>query len=163
MFARFHSPAKTLLTLLTATLVWIGVCTVGGGAEPGSQSVGRVAIVTGKDSAEAEIKAAKMLASRILKRSQVAVQSAVESDAKLAEMLANAELVFVVGSPQGSSRSRQLMQELVARLPTLPNSTRVHPEGFVVKSGRSGGKPCVLIAGSDPRGTLYGVARRCGR
>ena len=153
VFTPLSRPCKARLT---AGLLVIGVCTVAA-ADPASWTVGRVAIVTGKNSPEPELKAAKILASRILKRSQVALQSAVESDAKLAEILADAELVFVVGSPQGNRRARQLMQELDTQLPTLPNSTRIHPESFVVKSGLSGGKPCVVIAGSDPRAAIYGV------
>jgi hypothetical protein len=146
---------RPLPTSLIAAMLLFAACTAA--AEPAGQTVSRVGVLCGKDNSEPEAKAATILASRILKRSDVKVKVAVNSDAKPSAIFDSAELVFVVGTPEKDGTVRQLMQQSGARLPTLPNSTRIHPEGFAVKSGRCEGKPCVVIAGSDPRGTLYGV------
>ncbi|TLN00666.1 hypothetical protein FDZ71_14215, partial [bacterium] len=117
--------------------------------------VKRLAIVTGRGAAPPEVKAAEMLRDRIRKRS--AVRVAIEQEGPGTQANPRAELVLVVGSPEGNDMARDLMEKLGARLPTLPNSDRRHREGFAVASGIVEGRPHVIIAGADPRGTIYGV------
>jgi uncharacterized protein (DUF1778 family) len=117
----------------------------------------QLAIVTGAKSTGPELKAAKILEHRILKRSSVTVTRTEEQDENAKKAIADSDTVFVVGTPEGSQLVAKLMGELGAALPTLPNSDRIHPESFAVKSGAVDGKNYVVIAGADPRGTLYGV------
>lgn len=117
----------------------------------------KLAIVTGGKGGGAELKAAEILKNRILKRSSVAVESAPEQAANVNVLMANSDVVLVVGSPVSNSHSARLMGELGMTLPTLPNSDRTHPEAFAVKSGVVDGRNYVVVAGTDQRGTLYGV------
>jgi len=117
----------------------------------------RIAILTGAGSSAPERKGADILKARILKRSAVAVETAVENTPDAAKLIETSDVVFVIGSPDGNELSRRLMREFGMRLPSLPDSGKLHPEGFAVKSGESGGKPRVVIAGADERGTIYGV------
>ncbi len=116
-----------------------------------------VAIVTGHQSLVPELKAAEILKARILKRSAVAVGMTREDAPEAEATTAKAQVIFVVGSPGGNALSADLLRALGAKLPTLPNSDQVHPEGFAVKSGVVDGKNYIVIAGADPRGTIYGV------
>jgi hypothetical protein len=122
-------------------------------AEDGSTSpfaqAARVAIVSGGADAA---KAAELLGKRILKRSEVAVE-ATSADA----LSGTADVFFVVGTANGSGLVSRLVEELGARLPMLPNTQTLHPEGYGVRSGTIDGRRCVVIAGTDLRGTLYGV------
>jgi hypothetical protein len=124
---------------------------------PQTQLVSRLAIVTGRDSTEPERRAATILANRILKRSSVSITAAQEDDADADAAMHRAELVFVVGTPDGNPLVKSLMQTLGMVFPTLPNSVRIHPESFAVKSGVVDGKTYLVIAGTEPRTTLYGV------
>jgi hypothetical protein len=117
----------------------------------------KLAIITGSESRAPELKAAEILEKRILKRSSVAVERVSEQAANAEVLIANSDVVLVVGSPTGNSHSAHLMRELGMALPALPNSDRTHPEGFAVKSGSVDGRNYVVVAGTDERGTLYGV------
>ncbi len=117
----------------------------------------KLVVITGSESGQPELKAAEILENRIEKRSSVAVEKAPEQAAKVEALMANSDVVFVVGSPEGNSLSAHLMRELRMTLPALPNSDTVHPEGFAVKSGTVDGRNYVVVAGVDERGTLYGV------
>ncbi|HQL62744.1 MAG TPA: hypothetical protein PLQ35_10660 [bacterium] len=119
--------------------------------------VSRVAIITGEKSAQPERKAAEIFQKRILKRSAISAQIAAENDAAARPLMEKAEITFVVGTPEGNGLSKDLMQKLGVKRPTLPNSDVLHPEGFAVKSGVVNGRDVILIAGTDERGTLYGV------
>lgn len=127
--------------------------------EPGSGGIRaeRLLIVTGKDSAAPERTAAEILRARLLKRSAVKVDVLEEGAAGLRDAMTKAQIVVSVGAPAGNGLSAKLIAQLHAALPTLPNSDSVHPESFVVKSGALEGANFVLVAGADPRGTLYGV------
>ncbi|HPA45790.1 MAG TPA: hypothetical protein PK395_08500 [bacterium] len=120
-------------------------------------AVSRVAIITGEKSTQPERKAAEILQKRILKRSVVSAEIAAENDAGARPLMEKAELTFVVGTSEGNQLAKDLVQRLDVTLPTLPNSDIIHPEGFAVKSGIVDGKRVVVIAGTDERGTLYGV------
>ena len=120
------------------TLLFISGCFIvqSGVAAPTS----RLAIITGKESRGPELKGADMLRARVLKHSSVMVQSAKEGTSQAADFIDWAQLVFVVGSPRGNTLSRSLMEKFGVRLPTLPNSDELHPEGFILKSCRVKGK-----------------------
>jgi hypothetical protein len=126
-------------------------------AQPPERSVRRVAVVTGRDSTEPERRAADILAKRILKRSSVSIAVIREDDTKADVAMKKAELVFVVGAANSNDLAKSLMRSLQMKFPTLPNSDRVHPEAFAVKSGEVDGKHYVVIAGTEPRAILYGV------
>ncbi len=115
----------------------------------------KIAIVVGSRCTGPESKAAELLSKRITKRSEV--EAKIWTWDSRDEDIDGADLVFSVGSPDNNSLSRQYMDDLGAELPALPNSTRLHPEGFTVASGRVNDQPVVAIAGVDDRGTLYGV------
>ncbi len=117
----------------------------------------RLAIITGSESGGPELKAAEILENRILKRSSVTVERASEEAGNAEALMANSDVVIVVGSPAGNSLSANLMRELGMTLPILPNSDSTHPEGFAVKTGAVDGRNYVVVAGADERGTLYGV------
>jgi hypothetical protein len=117
----------------------------------------KLAIVTGGESGSPELKAAEILENRLLKRSSVVVERVPERSAKNEGLMANSDVVIVVGAPVGNSLSARLMRELGMTLPTLPNSDQTHPEGFAVRSGTVDGRSYVVVAGVDDRGTLYGV------
>ena len=123
----------------------------------GRVRAGRLAVLVGAESTGPEIKAADILKSRIFKRSSVTATTATEGSSEVEDAIRGADLVLVVGSPEGNGLSRRLMDEFEAKLPTLPNTDRKHPEGFTVKSGKINGKPHAVIAGADERGTMYGV------
>ena len=113
-----------------------------------------IAIVTGTNNTGPELKAAEIMCRRILKRSAITVSVVSENVAA-----PGADITFVVGMPESNALSKKLVKEFGAVLPTLPGSTKLHPEGFAVKSGVMDGKNYVVIAGTDERGTLYGVGR----
>jgi hypothetical protein len=119
--------------------------------------VSRVTIITGQESTAPELKAAEILANRILKRSSVSIKMAKENDSEADEFMEKSDLIVVIGSPSGNQLTKQLMQELGMKLPMLPRSKKIHPEGFAVKSGEVAGRDCIVIAGTDERGTLYGA------
>ncbi len=138
-------------------LVTLGVTGNAMGEDPRPIRATKLAIITGRESGPCELKAAEILENRILKRSSVAVERAPEQAAKAEGLMANSDVVLVVGSPVGNSLSAHLMRELGMTLPALPNSDRTHPEGFAVRSGTVDGRHYVVVAGVDERGTLYGV------
>lgn len=110
------------------------------------------AIVTRAGATPPELKAAEILGMRLAKRSGVQVSTAGENDPAPA-----ADVVVVIGTPEGNSRVAALLDAFHTALPTLPNSTAVHPESFAVKSGIVDGVNTVLIAGADGRAAIYGA------
>ena len=114
-----------------------------------------VLIVVGSKASTAEEKAAKILAHRLEKRSSVSVSSCREED--LQQTLGGKDLAVVLGSRERSGLVGELLTSFKADLPRLPNSGKAHPEGFSVASGQIRGVPCVLVAGVDERGVIYGV------
>ncbi|MBI3119479.1 MAG: hypothetical protein HYZ00_12365, partial [Candidatus Hydrogenedentes bacterium] len=119
--------------------------------------VKRALIVSAQQSTVPEQKAAAMLRSRMMKRSAIEVGVVKEGAAELAAQAGGADAVFVVGIPERNALAAALMKEFGASLPALPNSDTKHPEGYVIKSGTHAGKPHVLCAGADERGTIYAV------
>ncbi len=118
----------------------------------------RLAIVTDNQCTGAELKAIEILKARILKRSSVAIETAKEDTPEAKELIAKADAIFVVGSPKGTGFAGHLMHDIGLKLPALPNSDKIHPEGFAVKTEAVGGpKIFVVIAGADDRGTIYAV------
>ena len=111
-----------------------------------------IAIVTGTSSTAPETRAAEIFEKRLRKRSAVTVEVVSEGSA-----IPNTDVLFVVGTTDSNALSKKLIDALGAVLPTLPNSETLHPEGYAIKSGVLNGKTCVVIAGTDGRGTLYGV------
>ncbi len=112
----------------------------------------RIVIIVGSDATGLESRAAEILESRIEKRSNVEVR--IEPHTKAEDAIGWADVVFSVGNNYISSK---LMEDYGAQLPTLPNSNKQHPEGFLVRSGVNEGKPAIVIVGVDDRGTIYGV------
>jgi hypothetical protein len=109
-----------------------------------------VLVATG--SSEPEKKTAEILRKRLQKRSEVA-SNVVDGNA----VPEGGDLRIAIGVLAEDVYLRGLVDSLGAKLPTLPNSNTVHPESFVVKSGEIDGHKCVVIAGADTRGALYGV------
>ena len=116
----------------------------------------RVAIITGTKGTEPELKAAEILKSRMLKRSAISVEMLREDDANPGDRIDSADVVIVIGSPNGNGLGAKLMKEFGMSLPVLPDTNTPHPEGFAVKSGVLK-KRYIVVAGSDERGTLYGI------
>lgn len=149
---------KRLATLIKTFLIGAYlVCVDAPIAASEAGSVSRLAIITGQESTAPEQKAAEILANRILKRSSVSIQMARENDSEADELMEKSKLIVVVGSPDGNQLTRNLMQKLGMKLPTLPRSKKIHPEAFAVKSGEVAGRNYIVIAGTDERGTLYGA------
>jgi hypothetical protein len=118
----------------------------------------RVAIVTGGPNSGPELKAAEILKARILKRSSVTAETVREDAPNLQDIISKADAIFVIGVPSGSAFASHMMYDFGVILPTLPNSDKVHPESFAVKTERTGGpKVFIAIAGADDRGMIYGV------
>ena len=122
----------------------------------GMLKVRRLAIVTGRGASPPELKAAEMLRDRIRKRTSVKITIAEEGPGA-SGAISGSGLVVVVGCLETDEIARALLKKFSARLPTLPNSDRCHPEGFAVASGIVEGRPHMIIAGADPRATIYGV------
>ncbi len=116
---------------------------------------GSVLVLRGRESSPPEEKAASILKARIEKRSGLKVET-MEGDIRGFE-LDGFGLVVVLGTPRGNPDVARLMDVMDADLPKLPDTDRDHPEGFLVKTGRAGGVPCVLVAGKDERGVIYGT------
>jgi len=162
MLKQSSASLRSLVFALAAVLVAgqsFGATGRPGKAGPTQQAIRatRLAIITGSQSGSPELKAAAILESRILKRSSVTVERAPEQAANAEAIMANADVVLVIGSPTGNSLSADLMRVLGMTLPGLPNSDSTHPEGFAVKSGTVDGRNYVVVAGADERGTMYGV------
>jgi len=114
----------------------------------------RLAVIVGAAASKPEKKAADLLARRISSRSALGIRVAVEATQEATQSAGAADLVFLVGSP-GSHR--QLRMTAGLKLPRLPNSDDLHPEGYSLKTLHIGRRPHVIVAGVDERGTLYGV------
>lgn len=147
------------LAILLIAVPTLGAAETAGTTAPAQEVVraARVAVVTGSKSMVPELKAAAILEHRIVKRSAIAVETTTDEAANAESLMQDSDLVVVIGSPNGNRLSARLMDELGMTLPTLPNSDQTHPEGFAVKSGVVDGDNYVVVAGSDERGTLYGV------
>ncbi len=117
----------------------------------------RLVIVTGQNASGPELKTADVLKSRLVKRSTVTVDIAKEDAPGLQKAMEAAQAVFVVGSPANNKLVQNLMGQMQMALPALPNSEKLHPEGFAVKSGKVGPVNYFVISGADDRGVLYGV------
>ena len=96
-------------------------------------------------------RAAEILAARIRKRSRIEVDLVPGGDPSQIE----ADLIFVIGTPEDLPQGMAGM--LSPGLPRLPDTERLHPEGFAVTTATPGGQNTVLICGCDGRGTIYGV------
>ncbi|MBI5094834.1 MAG: hypothetical protein HZB26_20645 [Candidatus Hydrogenedentes bacterium] len=149
---------RLLATLLVSLFLSIALPGLVYGAEapalnanaPGAAKT--IAVITGAKASAPELKAAEIMSKRLIKRSGVTVNTITESAPAPA-----ADLTFVVGTTAGNALVKTLLQDFGAKLPTLPNSDKVHPEGFAVKSGALGGRSVVVIAGVDGPGTIYGA------
>ncbi|MBI4558250.1 MAG: hypothetical protein HY706_11770 [Candidatus Hydrogenedentes bacterium] len=172
---------STLFLVIFAVLIgslWVSGASVFGQVRTSevAPSFKALAIVTGEQSTIPEVKAAEILQARILKRSGVTVEIVREDVPNLQKVLKKAELVLVVGSRGHHRYLSELMAWLDMRLPVLPNSDQIHPEGFAVKSRYVSpravqpgfedvpaklrvfdGKNVIVVAGADERGTIYGV------
>jgi len=122
---------------------------------PNVVNAARICIVLGSDCTVPESKAAQILEARILKRSRIETRSVSENEAYGG--MNWSDVTFVLGSPCTNELTKDMMEELEAELPTLPDTDKQHPEGFVVKSGIFEENNVVLITGVDDRGTIYGV------
>ncbi len=114
----------------------------------------RVAVIIGAGASGPEKMAADLLARRIGSRSRLDIRLATEATQEAKNAVHNADLVMVIGSTRSNGLLRSCGE---LRLPMLPNSNRPHPEGYFVRTLRMEGKPYILIAGADERGTLYGA------
>jgi hypothetical protein len=155
-------PAHMVLQFVFAALLFVGLSCVSGPPDESALTergirAQKLAIITGSGSDAGDITIAEILEKHILKRSAVTVERISEQAANVKTLMANSDIVLVVGSPTGNNLSADLVREFIMKLPTLPNSDRQHPEGFAVKSGTVDGKNYVVIAGVDKPGTLYGV------
>lgn len=147
---------RRMLTICMA-LSTLAIATAAVAADAPPWRVTQIAIVTGHASTGPELKAADMLKSRILKRSDIHADIVAENASDIDKQMAGAEAVMVVGMPEGNDLSAKLVGDFHVHRPTLPNTDTLHPEGFAVKSGTVDGRHYVVIAGSDERGTIYGV------
>jgi alpha-glucuronidase len=143
----------SLLLVVLCTLLVGGVAI----AQTSPIQAKRLLIVTGQQASGPEAKAADIFKSRLLKRSAVAVDTVKEDAPDLQKQIEGSDAVFVAGSPAHTKLVASLMGQLQMTLPALPNSEKLHPEGFAVKSGKVGPVNYYLIAGADDRGVLYGV------
>ena len=136
--------AKAVLTAVTIVSA-PRVCAVETAAPTNAKTI---TIVVGAKAGAPELKAAEILSKRLIKRSGVSVTTVTESAPAPA-----ADVTLVVGTADGNGRVKTLLHDFHTAPPTLPNSERVHPEGFAVKSGAVDGKPYVVVAGADGPGT----------
>lgn len=116
-----------------------------------------ILVVTGAELSGPDQKAIEILEARILKRSAVKVVTLSEGSSGLASLPGTADVLFVVGTVESNRLAKTILQQFGATLPTLPNTSQLHPEGFAVRSGSYEGRPCVAVVGTDTRGTLYGI------
>ena len=98
-----------------------------------------------------------ILESRILARSSVIIRRAVEGTAEAEEALRTAQAAFLVGRTGGHGLLASIGRELGIQLPCLPDTDKVHPESFAIRTADLDGKRKVLLLGADQRGTIYGV------
>ena len=117
--------------------------------------VQKIMIVKSEKASDPENHAARILSARIAKRSSVSIETGYFS--KLSQQINNVDLVIVIGVRDQTESINHLMGEFKAVLPTLPGTKEIHPESYVVKSRQENSQLHVLIAGSEPRSTLYGV------
>ena len=86
--------------------------------------VTRIAIVSGANSTETELKAAEILKSRIPKRSTVTLESFKEDDPNAGGRIDASEVAIVVGAPAGNALTARLMTAFGMALPRFQTQPR---------------------------------------
>ena len=117
---------NTLVLAVLMLAVSFGLLLAANAAE--LRSVNHVTIVTETDSPSPVQKAAEILAKRIMKRSSVTVDTAKLGEPQARDIIDKSDLAIMIGLPDRSRRTRRFMERLGMRLPTLPNSDKIHPE-----------------------------------
>lgn len=136
-----------------ALLVFVPLSTSQSEPSPGKVFVGaREVVLVATGSSEPEKKGVELLKKRLQRRSEIAISLANEN--KIPE---SGDLLIAIGVLDEEGYLKETASSIGATLPTLPNTDSVHPESFAVKSGTVDGRKCVVIAGRDARGVLYGI------
>ncbi len=128
-----------------------------GSAKGDGWSYSTLGLIGGERAGPIECKALDMLASRILARSSVHIKRATEGTPPAQEAVETCDVVFLVGMLETHRLLALHAERSGLVLPCLPDSCRVHPEGFAIKVADTEEKRYVMIAGADGRGTIYGV------
>jgi len=129
------------------------------GNEEGLFAVGikKALIVLASGASGPELRAAEMLCWRIDRRSSVEAKIVVEETPDASAEPGGGTLIFLVGKLDSHELLSSMADRLGLKLPTLPDTERIHPEGFAIRTGEADGSRYVLLAGCDDRGTIYGV------
>jgi hypothetical protein len=105
-------------------------------------------------SAPPERNAAEVLQARIQKRTGCRVPLAQSKDGRAA--VGAGQVGIVIGSPLGNVLAGELLRTGQRLVPTAGT---VGPAGFVVHTLKADGRSWVVLAGSDPRGTVCAVGK----
>ncbi|MBU7005029.1 MAG: hypothetical protein HXS50_05640, partial [Theionarchaea archaeon] len=119
-----------------------------------ARDVDSLRIVLGARASNPEMKAARMLEGRIKARSGARASTITENDGNPA---GEKGIVVLVGVPGNHDMLQDLVPALRMKLPSLPDIEKIHSEGFALRTATVDGIRYVVVAGSDGRGTIYGV------
>jgi len=142
---------RSAYLLATAIVLALAACMLFSLRVEAEISASRIAIVLGDKSEDLEARVANVLKSRIEKRSDVYIVIANERSFRESE---NVDLIILLGRAGYHDTISKLCQ--ASDIP-LPSDRDPGPEGFIVKTIELRGKPAILAAGVDKRGTLYSV------
>jgi len=118
------------------------------------RNVDSLLVITGARASKPEIKAAEILGNRIQARSGATARVVKEGGRNLAP---ENGITALVGVPGNHGILGKLVGYLKIDLPGLPDTEEIHPEGFALRTKTVDGTRYVVVAGSDGRGTIYGV------
>lgn len=105
-------------------------------------------VVSGKQSAPAELRAIEVLMEEVTKRMGITHRLLHE----LPRETSGNELIIVVGS-------KESLQQVMESNEWLVEAGKLAAEGYIVRRGECAGQPAVFVIGADARGVLFGIGK----